>query len=420
MLNRKIKAGVLQYVLVISVIITIIILAFISLIYLQQRVSIKQQLSKKAIENTLSGFNYLKRNKIEYDKLQNLDFLKSKNSYTQVKKKHWGVFDVVRVKSIVGKESFEKLALVGVNNVAREALYLKDNNQSMVLVGATKIHGKVFLPKSGVKRGNIAGNSYKGNQLIYGDIITSSSKLPYIKKIDHLDHFINRFKWTSFINFDLNESLKLENSFSKRTLLYEDNQTIIISNTSLNGNIVLFSKKKIIVKSTTLLKNVILIAPVIVIESNFKGSIQAIASNSIHINKNCKLQYPSALIVLDKNKSSVNINNQDGFNQIKIEDNVIIKGVVLYQSDNESINYKSQIFIGEKAKVTGEVYCSNNLEMLGRVNGSVYTNNFIVKKSGGIFVNHLYNAVISSKDIPKQYAGLDFGKGVTTVAKWVD
>ncbi len=39
------------------------------------------------------------------------------------------------------------------------ALYLKDNNKPLVLVGGTRIDGKAYLPKRGVKSGNIAGYS---------------------------------------------------------------------------------------------------------------------------------------------------------------------------------------------------------------------------------------------------------------------
>ena len=113
---KKIKAGALQYVLVISVIIAIIIIAFISLVYLQQRMNIKHQFTKEAIAAVQLGFESLKQQKVSYNLKTPIHFYDNKTAVTTLIKKHWGIFDLAIVNSKVGNEFFQKIGLLGVQN----------------------------------------------------------------------------------------------------------------------------------------------------------------------------------------------------------------------------------------------------------------------------------------------------------------
>ena len=103
-LLKKIKAGALQYVLVISVIIAIIIIAFISLVYLQQRMNIKHQFTKEAIAAVQLGFESLKHQKTPYDLKTPVHFYDNEIAVTTLIKKHWGICDLAIVNSKVKNE----------------------------------------------------------------------------------------------------------------------------------------------------------------------------------------------------------------------------------------------------------------------------------------------------------------------------
>jgi len=421
---KKIKAGALQYVLVISVIIAILIFAFISLVYLQQRVAIKHDFSKTAIGNTQLIFEYYQQQGFEYDNENTIEFLDTENSTNTFQKKHWGVFDIGIATSEVKNEYFQKVALLGTQINNRNALFLKENNSSLVLVGNTKIVGNAALPKQGVKTGNIAGISYYGNQLIYGQKKNSTAQLPKIKNSNYLKDFIEKFDSENVANFELENDMQLHQSFTKETLVYEDNNPIILENLSLNGHLLIVSKRSITIKASAKLQDVILIAPEIIIESNTIGTFQAMASKNITVESNVQLAYPSTLVVLHKGESV--INQSQNRNQpkeescIEIQKNTDIRGVVLYLSENIQSNFDIQIKIAENSKVVGEVYCSKNIELQGNVVGSVFTNNFIIKKSGGTYVNHIFNGGINALELPKQYVGLQMDQSSNQVAKWVD
>lgn len=421
----KLKAGALQYVLVVSVIIAIIIFAFISLIYLQQRMTIKHGFAKETIANAQMGFDYLRTNEIRYDEETMLDFFENEAAITTITKKHWGIFDIGIVNSKIKNESFQKIGILGTQKSKRDALYLKENNKSLVLVGKTKIIGNASLPKQGVKSGNIAGTSYYGNQLIYGNRKRSTTSLPKIKNIKFVKDFHKNYYNDSLENFELEDGQNLHQSFAENTLLYEDYNPIRLSNFKLSGNILIVSKTAITITSTAKLEDVILIAPKIYIQSNVKGNFQAIATKNIEVNSNCLLHYPTALMLFEKETPKKQQANQQVQtlkieNKISIAKNSNVKGILFFDSENKTTNYNSQIKIDKKAIVTGEVYCSQNVSLLGNVFGTVYTNNFIVKKSGGIYINHIYDGVINTKKLPTQYAGLQINQSSNSVAKWVN
>ena len=90
---KKIKAGALQYVLVISVIISIIIIAFISWVYFQQKMNIKHQFTKDAIAAVQLGFESLKQQKVAYNFKTPVHFYDNEMAVTTLIKKHWGIFE---------------------------------------------------------------------------------------------------------------------------------------------------------------------------------------------------------------------------------------------------------------------------------------------------------------------------------------
>lgn len=409
----------MQYVLVVAVVIAVLIFGFIAWIYLQEKMTMKHGYAKEAIHNTQRGFDYLKVTKMPYDIKTVLPLWENPIAKTSFLKKHWGVFDIGIVQSNIKNEEFQKAAILGTQQIHRKALVLKDNQQSLVLVGNTKISGPVLLPEQGVKRGNIAGISYTGNQLIYGNVSYSTNALPTLKNLEYLKSFLKNPAMMETGAFELVDGLKLHQSFFEETAMYQEEAAVYLTNTSLVGNLIISSKTAIYVAASATLENIILMAPKIIVATNFKGSFQAFATERIVIEQQCVLEYPSAVMLL-KNEADDSNASPEKNSQILLSKKSEVSGVVGYISENSSSNFNAQIDIAENAIVKGEVYCTNNTSLLGTVYGSVYTHNFLVKKAGGIYINHLYNGVIDANSLPKQYAGLQIEKVANTVAKWVD
>ncbi len=405
-LLKKIKASALQMVLVVAVIIVILLFAFISLMYYQKRVAIKHANYSKSIYENHQVFDYLNQTDIPYGLTDSLDIF----SNVSITKKQWGIFELVSVKTKKNKESFEQIALIGERNIHKRALYLKNNNQQLILVGNTIIKGNVALPRLRVNSGNIAGISYNKDRLIYGDIAQSEEKLPAIKNTEKVYSFLTSYLNDSIKSFDLEEGANKHWSFTKKTLVHRRNGVVDIVHSNLYGHIIIESDTLIRVHSSSQLQDVILIAPRIEILPNFKGSLQVFATDTIKIGENSQLAYPTSLMLLDnKNKGTIQISKSS-----------TIKGIISYLSNSETTSHTSQILLDNTSVVFGEVYCQGNIELRGQVNGAIYTNGFIVNQFGGIFINHIFNGGINSDKLTKEYAGLFLSDSFKSVAKWLN
>ena len=416
----KIKAGAIQYVLVISVVIIIVLFAFISLVYTQKRIQLKSVLYKEAIEVTYMGFNYLKTNSIPFNTNTKISFTDYDFEQTEISKKPWGIFDIGIVKATLKKETFLKVALLGNKNRQGTALYLAENNQALVLVGNTNIKGDVVLPKRGVKTGTIAGTSYYGTKLIDGNISKTANNLPKIQNLSYLKQFLKAPPNEGIEYISLEEKMQLNQSFTENTKVYKTSENLSLRDIQLRGNIVIISSAAITVYPTAILEDVLVIAPTVTLEKNVKGTFQVFASKSIHLKKGVQLQYPSSLVLLQKEAPKAINSNRTKIHGIKIDNNALVKGPVLFYSDDKKNGYDTQILIEENAQVIGEVYCTKNLELRGKVSGVVYTNNFIAKQAGSVYSNHLYNAKINSSTISPKYNGLFIDEENKQVAKWVE
>lgn len=414
----KIKAGALQYVLIISVIIAILLLAFVLLINVQKQLATKQLFYKETIFNVNNGLEYLCQQDIRYDEVISKQFSSNQKETTDLLKKKWGIFDVGIVKSNIGNEFFEKIALLGGQQKQRKALYLQDNNTPLVLVGHAKIVGDVQLPMQGVKTGNISGTSFYGDRLIEGAQHTSTNTLPIIEGFVGFKEVMNYFYAKETVqDLQLEEHTKVTQSFLKNTLIYETSESVFLRNISLKGNIVIQSARKIVVDSSANLTEVILIAPQIEIKENTIGSFQAFASQQILVGKNCQINYPSALI-LENEKFE-----KEKEHKIMLEKGVKFRGVLLFKQgekqEETQRSYKPQMIIENEVIVKGEVYCEGNLELLGNVIGTVTTKDFLTNQFGSTYINYIYHGKINVEELPEAYVGVNVASNHQNIAKWL-
>jgi hypothetical protein len=415
---KKLKAGSLQLVTFIVVVIALLLASFIVLIHIHKQFRIKTNhiietvsLVDKGIQNALHQKNSNKDTTTLV--LDNADYKSIK-----IHKDFWGTYEKMYSKATIKHITLKKTALVGSKRNNNEpVLYLKDNNRPLVVVGKTKIKGKAYLPKRGVKSGNIAGESYYGENYIYGTTALSEN-FPKLNKelLDYFKILNNR----DFYNFDKIETINLNaskehiNSFGNSVQLIYSNSELVLSDVSILGHIIVQSKTKISIDKSAYLKDIILIAPSIEIRDQVKGVFQAFATKRISVAQDVNLDYPSAL-VLNRDYST---DTTDVPNMIDVADHSTIKGNIIALGLSASTNYEAQIKISSNATVKGIIYCEQNLELRGTVYGTVYTNNFIIKEKGSIYQNHIYNALISSEDLETEFVGVLINDSKKGIAKW--
>lgn len=421
----KLKSGALQFTIFVEALIALLLSGLI--LYAYTFIYMKEQ-SKGAVENIQlsdTGINYLlKPSGINTDTIT-IDFVKKENQSIKVHLSQWGIFEKAFTITQFRKKKFIKTALIGsrINSEESPTLFLQETQNPLTIAGNTSIKGIAYLPSQGVKPGYISGNSYYGSQLIYGTIEKSTPILPKLGKnvIDVLAFYLKDYKPMSqedYINLQTN--LRIINSFKGKTKGAYSKGTIILENREITGNIIIKSDTLIRIKRTALLKDLIMIAPIIEIEDGTTGNFQAIASKRITVGKECKLSYPSALVLFQDNKDNQNTRSDSTLeNQIFIDSRTIIKGSVCYFQTKELADFQTQIVLEKEVRIKGQVYCYGNLELKGMVSGSVYTKQFVANQAGSIFVNHIYNGMIENENIPTIFGGILFENEPKTVMKWL-
>lgn len=412
----RLKSGALQFAIYTSAIVALLLLGLILYVHTFNTLKQNTTISIDNIKATNAGFfEALKSNEISRDTLLFSNF-SDKNQKVLVLNSIWGIFQKTDVISKNKNKSFHKPALIGscFNNKERLALYLKNNYKPLVVVGNTKVEGKVMIPIQGVQSGYIAGNGYYGEQLIYGTINNSLDGLPKLNAslLSNLENSVNSNN-NSVSNFELRENEKMVNSFQSITKVINKKEAIVLTQ-EIIGNFIIKSETSIRVTSNSRLKNIILIAPEISIEDGVSGNFQAIANDKIEVGKKVQLFYPSALVINNNDKFS----SSEG--ELLIQEYSSIKGVILYKTKMDLRNsFKTHLKIAEDVKIMGDVYCEGNLELKGSVWGSVYTHQFVSNTAGTIFINHLYNAKISSKEFPIEFSGILIDNQAKNIMKWL-
>jgi cytoskeletal protein CcmA (bactofilin family) len=419
----KVKAGALQFAIMISAIIAVLLSVFIVLVHSH---SLFEKKSDLLIETIQQAENVMLAEIHDFSVERDTIFSvidEERNMYSILHKSYWGMYGKVYSQTETKGKAFEKMALVSgwQSDVDRTALYLKETNRPLIVVGNTKIQGKTYLPARGIRAGTISGNSYYGSNLVYGTILKSKEMLPKLPQ--QLRNYLASLQRMPLPRDDeyyinLKPGKTYTNSFTAPVKTVFSNGELEVFGVKLIGNIIVRSNTKIKIAASTTLKDVILIAPEIEVEANTKGTFQAIASKQILVGKNCELSYPSSLVMLAKDELE-ETPDQEKKKHIFIDEHTTVKGMVCYLQSETNNRFEPQILLKENTTLEGFLYCEQQLELLGNVHGSVYTSGFITKQFGSVYQNHIYNGVISSTQLMNEYVGFPFENLDYKVAKWL-
>ncbi|GAA4276406.1 bactofilin family protein [Aquimarina mytili] len=418
---QKIKAQAMQFAILISVLVALVLGAFLLLTHVQSFFKVKSQELIQAFEdsNTLL-FNTLDSTTAVGDTISSVLGPKTNKhiiSYHGAWLKRYAAVTVHNRKA-------SRIAFTGSERSDRTPnLYLVDTNSPLVVVGDTRLEGNSYLPKQGVKAGNISGTYYQGNNLYYGKAIESNETLPKLQNewITYLEGVIKGSLVDNAISISLEDEIM--NSFHKPIKLLYDSDAIYIGKEKIIGNVIIQSTQKIVIGPGAQLKDVLLIAPRIVIKNDVKGSFQAISTKNLEIGQRCYLSYPSSAILLDKNIVQKNTNSnqiQNTTPNFSIGSGTVIEGSVVYlkNKSNTDDRIKTHLIMAQKAEVVGEIYCQGNIDIQGIVRGSMYAKQCIARQSGSVYLNHIYNGKILMNPV-KDYSGLPFSNSKNNIAKWL-
>lgn len=421
--KNKIRSGALQFVIFVAVLIALILSGLI--LYAYTFIFLKEQ-SNAAVENIRlsdSGISYILQNSkaMQQDTLM-LDFTNIENQSIRVTVSRWGIFEKAFAETRHRQKRFIKSAIIGSAITAESpTLYLQETNIPLSLIGDTKIKGSVFLPMQGVMPGFIAGETYNGSKLIYGTIKRSGGNLPNLEKetVDQLYYYLKDYKPQQDLSLESISAKRTIHTFKANTKSLYSKKNIILENIDLIGNIIVKSDSLIVVKKNTHLKDLLLIAPVVEVEDGVEGVFQVIASERITIGRDCRLDYPSAVILV-QDDSVLDLKADNKYdNKIFIDEGTQIKGSVFYYKKTSTNDFYSHLVLEKSSRIKGQVYCTGNFELKGSVSGQVFTKQFMANMFGTVYINHIYGAIIEGDNVPEIFGGIPFERQNKTIMKWL-
>ncbi|HET8885628.1 MAG TPA: hypothetical protein VFM70_04655 [Salinimicrobium sp.] len=422
-MDRKIKAGALQLTIFIVVMIALLLTGFLIFIHTQKHYKIQSGFLFETIESADKGIYHSLNHWIPIEDSVQLEQLSQSYRSVLIHRDFWGVHEKIISVSKIKKHTFKKAALIGSAQPDNQiALFVEDNNKPLVLVGETLIKGNVVLPRQGVRPGNISGNSYYNDRLIYGSVATSGAmpQIPdqLLSGIKTMGTKVDGINQKQFL--DISKVKQFKNSFLEPLNVVFSKEDIILEHIKMTGHILIQSENKITVSATAKLQDVVLIAPEIEIQDHVTGTFQTIAKDKITVGENTVLNYPSAIILYSEKDSDHSEGSQFvAGDKILMKKNSTVKGIVAYLGKYDPNNYQPQVLLEEGATIRGELFCNGNIELKGEVYGAVYTSNFVAHQFGSIYQNHLYNATITNENFPTEYVGLILQDAKKDVLKWL-
>jgi hypothetical protein len=410
------KASALIYSLVIATLISMALLSVVLFQLYGNQVNQNELMRQRLASNVVSGLHLLLSDQemISGNTTLSIDLFGVQKDSVTLWRKNWAAYEVVGCRAFSKGMRIEKSALIGSSDSTLPTLYLADKDRALAICGNTRIEGKVYLPRIGLRKAYIEGQTYQGNQLLYGTKYISKDKIPAPEeKWDQgLENLINKrygFPVQGVNEGDL-ETDSLVNDFASTTIVLDVSEVDNIDGLYLDGNIVLQSSNDLVLGAHNIFRDILIIAPSVTMRHGFRGRLQVLCNEAIVIENGVILEYPSSLVL--------KTNGKEATSSIVIGTNTSIEGLVALIQDEEKTGQR--IVVGQGSRIKGMLYSQGYLDFRGEMDGTIYCNDFLLKTPSAVYETHLLNARMRNK-LPAYYGGfLPLKKGSKKVIQWLN
>lgn len=402
--SSKIKGGALAYALVISLLITLMIMALIIKNTLSEKIDNSYLLQLKLQKNAQSGLVLL-------DQIQSLDtnftvdLFNQGNDSVSLTKSLWGCFILNKLKAVTKSNKYELYALTGFshNQNANFSLIVPFTGNKLSIAGDSKIIGKAKIPYGNYNVIALQKTTFTGS-FERSKIETSTGDWP------ELDANLIKSLKTNFENASLDTnanytqiteplfSTTLSNDFENKTQVIEFKNDVLISNCKIEGNITLKSNYKITVDSSANLSDILIFAKNIKITSGFIGSVQAFAADTMITGANCSFNYPSCLGI-----TMLDVNPKNMYLELG-EKSIIYGGILSISILANHRNPKLNTCLKEQSKVFGCVYAQGAITPFGAIYGQLTSDRIVYSSNSSVFEHVLFNSLVDNTKIFDAYA----------------
>lgn len=387
-----IRAAALSYAIVFSLLTGLICSGVLFIAATQKKIEVLQTNKEHLIFDSYTAIRYGMYALTVGDSTR---YIHPSGDTSIIRHQSWGAFSLITAETFKFPLLRQRSALTGVvQSPVLPCLYLPGNSTGLKITGNTRLEGTVFAPNAQVERAYIAGKNYTYNQLVFGKTEKSETGLPPLKP------FWRNLEARLFIqNQPAKDYVAIDSvyTFGKPLTYYQQTAPIVLSN-RISGNVVIHSFDSIYVEARAHLENVILIAPVVRFESGFQGSVQVLAQERIICEKEVLLRYPSVL-TLNERKDFL----QPGRRKIILDENSQVLGGILITTQTFDFRNLPFLEMHPGSLAAGIIYNSGESEVFGSVIGSLFTYQLSARTGGGMYGNHLVDALISQERLPDYF-----------------
>ncbi len=416
-LHIKLKGGALYIAIIISILISVVLSLFIVLAYHNIQ-SVQVRASVTQLDLSLdSGFEmarsaYFPKN--DQNRWQKMPF---NTDSVSIKNLQWGCFQLIGVKAKNKHHRFQRTGLFGCLATPDTALMVAEQSRPIGLAGKIKFKGSCYLPKAGIKTAYIEGSSFSDLNSLRPFIKPSPNVIPEIDK-----EFLKGIELTQTELNAQTDSLvssipySLNHSFYEKTVVVQQG-SVNIRDQVLSNNIKIIAANTISVENGCQLTNVLLIARKIIFKKGFKGSVHAIARDTIITEDECEFNYPSSFCVYHSGTAK---ETDIPVNLISFGERCKFKGALLAVNKKDG---KSKTFIrtNKQFECIGNVYSSDYAGIEGNMYGTIICKSLLLQTPSAVYENHLFNCLLDPKKYGSYLAVPDWftvKQKKYTCAKW--
>lgn len=398
-----IKASALYIVIVIALVIAALCSAVILSAYFYTSVYQAKFRSDRLQNNLRSGIRVLLTSKDSiYREAQIISLFDNGEDTVSLQRSTWGVFDIGIVQAFEQRDTLCRVFSIAstLDSGKWAALYLIDEDRPLSLSGKTTIRGNAYLPKAGVKTAYVDNQSYTGDRkLISGQKHDSARKLPPLAEKE-IQMLLGASLQAPAPDSALLQNKTIRRSFRLPTATFSlGKQVTTLQHLSLGGNLMVYSDTTLLIDSSAKLDNVIIFAKAISIKSGFHGNCQLFATDSISVERDCHLDYPSCMGIMRHTSVVV------GFpEKISLGENSSFQGLIFTYEKNDN-PLKPMIDIGKNTLISGQVYSQGTVMLRAGavIKGSIMTSRFLYRNEFTAYENYLINATIDANGLSPYY-----------------
>ncbi|MEA4918886.1 hypothetical protein [Proteiniphilum sp.] len=388
--NRKIRltAATLPVVMVISVLMLLVVLFVYSLWDMNLLYYSSYHYKRQQQENLNSAIILYSNDSTflrEHNEEKTFRLFETDSSSTvRFLSKQWGLYEALHVSSHNG--NFSSTQLLGKKQECdhKAALWLCDRNRALSLSGGTEIRGKIYIPLNGINYTQIDGDYYRGEEIPYTRLGIADAQLPPIDSTSLvIPESLKEYREQSD---ELPTTTQTYYSFLEPTRFFStiENPDEIV----LRGNAVLFADE-LKISASSKINEAIIIARKVTIEEGFTGSMQIFCSDSVMIQENVILQYPSGIYL----KAEID------YPFVSLSDNSEMNGyvIILGRIRDEELLFPSYRQ-SDKSLLRGLLYVDGTTNIRGEISGAVYLKDCFFSSNMNVYAGTLYNTRISRND----------------------